>query len=529
MRCSTFVALILSGIAPVLACNDCGNPEHKSPRPNRGKPAFVDGKFAQYMNNTAACEKRKEVPNFTGFIKVGKKYENSKMWFWLFEQRDSLGYEPLVLHLGGGPGLPGSQSLLDGTGPCVVRPKTEWPIDNEDHYLHDAARVLYVDALFGTGYSTGPEVKTTEEAVKYLSQFLQRFYMKFWKFHKGPLMIWGADYNAHLAAAFAAEILRKNHVAAQKGYNGTWVPVPLRLLGFDSPRLDLTIQHKAAIDYSHENKWRKLISAQDRDILLKEFTTKYEDRFTECGLNRSMNCTKEIAEQKALWHTLTHGRAFGKGPELERHASLDNIRRIRQKDDPIELERLSEATSKTKWISSEKTQKIIGLTGGRINLGPLKYEPYNVGLEKKFWQSGDAIRSSLPDLDLVLSAGIPTMFVVGGTDFNTNSIGVLRVAEAIKHPGQEKFKKAETLQFGTEEREKIGSTNKEGWVWKDDAATVKTAGNITFITVKSAGHHVAKWTPNTLTKCFKWHIEGYSPGREHRSSSGRMRNYYGPQ
>ncbi|KAH7162243.1 Alpha/Beta hydrolase protein [Dactylonectria estremocensis] len=528
MRSSAIVALLLGGIAPALGCTDCFIAQ-PSPPYDRGDPELHNKKYSQYMNNTGACEKRRTVPNFTGFIKVGPQKEHAKMWFWLFEPRDDPNGEPLVLHLGGGPGIPGSQSVFDGTGPCIVNPLTAGPIDNEYSYLHGDASVLYVDPIFGTGYSTGPPgVDTTEKAVKHLSQFLQRFYIQFWKYHNRPLMIWGVDYGAHLAAALAADILKKNHVAAQKGYNGTYIPVKLRMLGFDSPRLDLTIQHKAAIDYSYENKWRKLISAEDRDLLLDEFS-QYEDRWTECSLNRTMNCAREISEHKALWHTLTHGRVFGKGPELERHLSLDNIRHIRKKDDPFEQARLVNATSITSWITKEKTQKEIGIMGGKINENYLEYVPYNVGLIKKFWKSGDVIRSSLPDLDLILSAGIPTMFVVGSSDFNTNPIGVLRVAEAIEHPGQKEFKESEPWQFGFEDRDLPDDTDKTKKKWKDDVATVKRAGNITVVTVNEAGHYVAKWKPGLLTAAFRWHLHGFREGYRHQSDVEGKHFLYGPE
>lgn len=56
MRSSILSTLLLGAILPAFGF---------------AKEVFHETKYAQYLNNSRACEKQKDLPNQVGFIKVG--------------------------------------------------------------------------------------------------------------------------------------------------------------------------------------------------------------------------------------------------------------------------------------------------------------------------------------------------------------------------------------------------------------------------------------------------------------------------
>ncbi|KAH6998921.1 Alpha/Beta hydrolase protein [Ilyonectria sp. MPI-CAGE-AT-0026] len=476
MRSSVLFTLLLGAILPAFGF---------------AKEVFHETKDVQYLNNTRMCEEQKDLPNQVGFIKVGDQNEDAKMWFWFYESRKAGSDGPLVLVVGGGPGVAASHIMMDGTGPCVVPEKHDYPINNRYHSLNEWASVLYVDAPIGTGFSTGNTyIDNTEMATEYMLQFLGKFFDEFPKLRRRKFGIWSIDYGAHLATSLGVEILKKNKEAVKKGYKGDYRPISFDNIGFDSPHLDLTLQHKAAIEYAHDNDWIEVITAKDRDALLKDFV-KYEKRWNDCGKHRYLDCTKEIKEHKVLWNNLTDGRVHGKGPSLSRYVDFENILKPRKNyNHEMRLGMMLNSRG-ARWLRSQATQKKLGLMGGKINGEKIEYMPFSARLHDDFWKSGDVIRSSLPHLDTLLQAGIRTLFVTGDTDFVTNHIGVTRIAEGIEFDGQEAFKKAKFFPI-LASRGENGDKDGEALWYTAEVGYARTAGPLTVVRYTGVGHYVGE-------------------------------------
>ncbi|KAF7556845.1 hypothetical protein G7Z17_g1112 [Cylindrodendrum hubeiense] len=440
---------------------------------------FNETKTVQYLSNSNWCGK--DTPNHTGFIKVGLQNENSKMWFWMFHRREALFTAPLILYMGGSPGIAASQGMLDGTGPCIIPDKGDESSNNEFHSLNQWANILYVDAPIGTGFSKGNSyIDTRELATEYMVEFLQKFFNEFPNLRNSKFGIWGVDYGAHFATSLAVDILKKNKEAKVEGYTGDWHDIPLDSIGFDSPRLDLILQHKAAIDYAYENGWVEVITKPERDAFLDQFSA-YEKGWRACSKQMDWRCNEEIQEHKALWKNLTSG--------WDGDLDLENILKPRPDYGIAQISRMMNESRETNWLRSKKTQEELRFMDGKINSQLIDYTPYNVDMHNRFWASGDVIRSSLPGLDVILQAGIRTLFISGDTDFTTNHIGISRIAEGIKHPGQTAFKDAPTSKVEWDHGQIV-----EGDV-VGAATMIKTGGNITVVNAKGVGHYLGKRDP----------------------------------
>ncbi|KPM43692.1 hypothetical protein AK830_g2852 [Neonectria ditissima] len=489
MRFSIIPTLVLGAMVPYAACVD-----------------VVKTEKAQYVSNTRACEKNVKVPNHSGFIKVGEDNEESKMWFYVAESRQLSSERNLVIYLGGGgPGMAASYAMLDGSGPCVIDPKRGRTTTNQ-FSINEWTDVLYVDSPVNTGFSKGNSyIDTTETATEYMMEFLGQFFKEFPRYKWFNIGLWGVDYGAHLATSVGATILKKNEQCLKRGQcEPGYSYIRLQSLGLDSPRLDLTLQHKAAIDYAADNDYVEIITEKDRDALQKEFVGKYEARWNKCGSAKYMDCEEEVGEHKELWKKLVEGVGHRR---LGRKVDEEDVRRPR-KDDSINYQvRAMQNSKEARHLNQTDVQKNFGIFGGDINDKKVNYVAFNLEIHDKFWASQDVIRSSLADLEYVVKHGTRTLILGGDADIITNHIGLRRIAESLNWSGQKRFKEAKYSALPVP-RARNGDKDPNAMFESTDVGLFKTVDNLTLMKIQGVGHHVGKRKPAYLAYIVDKHGRG---------------------
>ncbi|KAK7408383.1 hypothetical protein QQX98_009423 [Neonectria punicea] len=492
MRSSILSALVLGAMVPYAACLK-----------------LIQTENAQYVNDTRLCEKNKKVPTHAGFIKVGEKNEQAKMWFHFTEARQLPAERHLVIYIGDGPGIAGSYDMLAGTGPCKIHP-TRFKSVNNKFSINEWTDILYVDTPVGTGFSKGNSyIDTTETATEYMLEFLYKFFKEFPAYDFRYKGLWGVGYGAHLATSLAAEILSKNAECNKEKCPSGYNYIPINSLGLDSPHLDLTLQHKAAIDYASDNGYAEIISPKDRDHLKKEFAKKYQERWSKCGSAKYMDCEKEVQEHKALWKNLTDGVGPRRLPRLGRKVNPEDVRKPRK--DHVNtvkyLHKVMDFSKEARWLNQSSVQKKVGLLGGKINDKKISHTAFNLQIYDKFWESQDVIRSSLADLEYIVKCGIRTLILGGDADIIANHIGLRQIAEGIEWRSQKKFKDAKYLPLAIP-RERDGAKDVDAYWQTYDAGEFKTVDNLTLMKFRGVGHNLGKRKPGYLTYIFDKHSRG---------------------
>ncbi|EGO27192.1 hypothetical protein SERLADRAFT_413693 [Serpula lacrymans var. lacrymans S7.9] len=159
---------------------------------------------------------------YTGYLDVddGAKH----MFFYFFESRRDPANDDVMMWINGGPGCSSATGLLFELGPCSIdinnisENGTMW----NPYSWNKEANIFFLDQPVGVGFSYadfGETVETTEDAAKNIHAFITIFFETFKQFTGRPLHLSGESYgvNGRYLPLFASEIYDKNQVAQAEG------------------------------------------------------------------------------------------------------------------------------------------------------------------------------------------------------------------------------------------------------------------------------------------------------------------------
>jgi cathepsin A (carboxypeptidase C) len=137
-----------------------------------------------------------------GFVKLNA---TDDMFYWLFESRDNVAEDPLVVWLTGGPGCSSEVAIFAENGPFSV--KEDLSLLRNDFSWNNKANVLYVDQPVGTGFSKAADqdyTKSETEVAIDFRLFLLGFLDKHPELKGRELFITGESYAGHYIPAISA-------------------------------------------------------------------------------------------------------------------------------------------------------------------------------------------------------------------------------------------------------------------------------------------------------------------------------------
>ncbi|KAH6898254.1 Alpha/Beta hydrolase protein [Thelonectria olida] len=457
------------------------------------KPDLIFTDNMQYKANSTFCERRT----------IDHEHQ---LWFSFYPSRLDIENAPTILWFPDGPGMPGSWDMVGANGPCTHSHASEELHDNF-YSLNTWANILYVDGPVSSGFSHGEILVTTRQAAaKLMRMFFVRFADKFPEYFQNQVVAWGVGYGAHLATAFAADMIRKNTLNKMERKEGVdpdyafdYKFFPIHKLVLDSPLLDLTTQFKSAIEYSHYNNLSQIIPQNESEAMLNTFETWYEKRWTNCSTYKQWDCKKELQEFGLLWGNLTN-RKDEDGNMVDPHNILKETRLYENLDENIAAMKNS---ARYRILTSKKAEKGLGLRGkGTMRVEHVNYDVYTRYLHDKFWNLGDSIRSSAEDLELVLNAGfgppedftpaVNTFMFVGEADLLANPLGVRRVIDKMEWPHKKQFDDAKFQRVLYQEQTAM---NKQANTTEHDIGMVRASNNLVVYELKNLGRNTFRMNP----------------------------------
>ncbi|GJE84749.1 peptidase S10, serine carboxypeptidase [Phanerochaete sordida] len=179
-------------------------------------PSF--GRHQVRVKKTDFCDPTVNV--YTGYLDVddGAKH----MFFYFFESRQDPAKDDVMMWINGGPGCSSATGLLMELGPCNIDMKNEstngtvW----NPHSWNNHANIFFLDQPVGVGYSYadyGESVGTTEDAARNIHAFITIFFETFKEFSGRPIHLSGESYGGRYLPAFASYIHDQNQLAKSKG------------------------------------------------------------------------------------------------------------------------------------------------------------------------------------------------------------------------------------------------------------------------------------------------------------------------
>ena len=316
--------------------------------------------------------------------------QTMNIWFWLFEAREPTPNAPIVLSLGGGPGIASTTKVFDGTGPCrFIRGKDDARMNHEG--FNDQVDMLYVDHPIPAGFSYGGSmISTREESTNVLYSFLQKFIEEFPHYADRRWGIWAEGYGSHFALDLGAFILRQNTNIA-KGRPHGLKNIKFQAVGLASPLIDTAKQYGEALEYANKNKIRQLLPSKDYRFLKKQFETEVKPALVDCGQHtpKRKDCADVVMQYQQLWRNLTVGKEHPNGRRARTNYNYLNINERIVKNSAQDIENKIMKSKTGKWLSRSGVLKSLGISESPTAAGWKGVDPVSKNVTNKFWDSGD--------------------------------------------------------------------------------------------------------------------------------------------
>ncbi|OSD01828.1 peptidase S10 serine carboxypeptidase [Trametes coccinea BRFM310] len=157
---------------------------------------------------------------YTGYLDVD--YGAKHMFFYFFESRRDPSTDDVMMWINGGPGCSSSMGLLMELGPCNIdmgntsSNGTLW----NPYSWNAEANIFFLDQPVGVGFSYadfGETVETTEDAAKNVHAFLTIFFETFDEFKGRSLHLAGESYGGRYLPTFASYVYDQNQIAKEEG------------------------------------------------------------------------------------------------------------------------------------------------------------------------------------------------------------------------------------------------------------------------------------------------------------------------
>lgn len=430
-------------------------------------------------------------------------------FFWAFESRNDPKNDPVLLWLNGGPGCSSFTSLMENA-PCLVN--GEGGTTFNPFAWNSNATVILLDQPIGVGFSysdwTHPEkhnktekvparARDTPSAAKDTSAFLHLLALHakdvfgsdahpsgISSFHMS-----GESYAGRYLPLIASQILQDNEHALKHPNEGI-EPLPLESVllgnGFVSPRH----QYKAFIDFPCQNRhgWGKFVSDEECKQMYEDWPM-CEALVEKCNVGERNDAHDVLACKLAEEYCNTK---LGEAYERTGRSPYDF-----NKYGEYEEQEWLEA-----FFNKPSTQRALGVDAHVGDGRDGKFTGCSDAVFKHFGKTGDGSRSSVWAVQELLARGIAVLVYEGNHDWICNFEGA----------------EAWTLDMDWEHAEEYRRLEKTDWyenthgIKGDLAGRYKTAGNLSFVEIDSAGHFVPHDQPRAALSMLNYWLHGKERG-----------------
>ncbi|XP_028295942.1 lysosomal protective protein [Gouania willdenowi] len=405
-------------------------------------------------------------------------------WF-VTSQRDPV-KDPLVLWLNGGPGCSSMYGFLSENGPFHVNSDGATLYENPFSW-NQIANVLYLESPAGVGYSYADDKKyaTNDDEVaddNYLA--LQSFFTKFPNFTQNEFFIVGESYGGIYAPTLSLRVATGKNKTHFVGF----------AIGNGISSFELNDQSLIYFAYYHgllgENLWRDLnINCCDNGscnfynsssttcqmLVYQAFIIVHDMGLNEYSLY--MNCEGDQRFHRSYERTMTHlFKNIRKS--LKTHKVSARLSRSVGGVPPC-----IDSRAQTKWLNRGDVRKALHI--------PDTLPPWDM-CSDEVGEQYTVLYSTMKDVYLkLLSLGLRALVYNGDTDMACNFLGDQWFVEGLGIKPTSKY---------------------QHWIYQRQiAGFYQQFGNITFLTVKGAGHMVPQWAPGQAFHMFQSFITNANP------------------
>nr|GAT47487.1 carboxypeptidase s1 [Mycena chlorophos] len=454
--CRYKLASLLAGQIPVRNGVIGGVSETPAPivEKTSTKPLVTTPGALRVVENSGVCETTPGVFQASGY---GDLTSTESIFFWYFNARNDPDTAPLSLWFNGGPGSSSMLGLFQELGPCRINNQSTAVTLNPFSW-NTNSNMLFIDQPVGVGFSHGTmNVGTSLEAAADVWSFLQIFFndSRFADLATRKLAIWTESYGGHYGPTFAAYFLSQNAAIAAGTITG--IPLNLQVLGVGDGLTDPISQYPGYITYAGSNPYHTLVSASEISSANKSFNTAStgcKARIVACNAggsntvcsNAQSTCNNNILSPLA--------------------GNWDVYYVLTENPDPYP----PDLTSYLKTIETT--------VGAEVT-----WEETNDNVYDNFAATGDWMRSSLPDLELVINSGVRVLIYDGDADYILNFDGVEAMIASLNTSFSAQLNKQTFTPFRV-----------NGLL----AGQYKNAGTFSYVRIYGAGHEVPAYKNGSL-------------------------------
>ncbi|XP_028257763.1 lysosomal protective protein [Parambassis ranga] len=398
-------------------------------------------------------------------------------WF-VTSQRDPV-KDPLVLWLNGGPGCSSLDGFLSENGPFHVNDNGATLYENTFSW-NKIANMLYIESPAGVGFSYSDDQKyaTDDDQVADDNyKALQSFFAKFPNFTKNEFFIFGESYGGIYAPTLSLRVATGKASINFKGF----------AVGNGLSSFDLNDQSLIYFGYYHglfgEVLWRDLNinCCNQGHCNFYNFTSEAcktqvsvaAGIIYNSGLNvyaLYMDCMGRSSSHRSYDRTMSH--LF---KNSWKHSHTQKISGASVSMSLGEVPPCINSTAQINWLNRGDVRKALHIPD---TLPPWDICSDPVGDQYK------TLYATMKDVYLkLLSLGLRSLVYNGDTDMACNFLGDQWFVEGLGIKPTTKY---------------------QTWIHDDQiAGFYQQFGNITFLTVKGAGHMVPQWAPGPALQMFQ--------------------------
>ncbi|KAJ7028891.1 serine carboxypeptidase [Mycena alexandri] len=409
------------------------------------------------------------VNSFVGYIDIRARH----LFFYYFESRNEPALDDVVLWLNGGPGASATLGLFTELGPCTII--SDNATEYNPHSWNSKSNLLFIDQPVGVGYSYAEHdeaVDTTEAAAKDIAAFLAIFFESMQGLKGRPFHIAGESYGGRYVPLFAAEVYDQNRRLGQFGMT------PVNLIS-------------ALIGNGCSDRYHMITSHYDMQC--STFAGPPIQSISVCtqmkqALPRCQNAFRTHCEESFDLINCRAAQSFCMNAlETPFHLTGKSVYDIR-------TECIGDVRDTLCYPQTKHISNYLNLSSTRTMLGIDEWSPEFalVGwpVNAAFDTSGDVLKSSALYIAALLERGVRVLVYAGTYDLACNFVGNDRVTRDLEWHGQKEFG-AQPLREWLVEGKPAGET--------------RAFGELTFATVRDAGHQVPHDSPaNALELLNRW-------------------------
>eukprot|EP00118_Oscarella_pearsei_P012149 m.86868 g.86868 ORF g.86868 m.86868 type:complete len:433 (+) comp36517_c0_seq3:45-1343(+) len=408
-----------------------------------------------YINKLPGDPGNPQIQQYSGYLEIG----NGKHLHYWYVQSQISDRLPVVLWLSGGPGCSSMDAVLSQTGPYMISSDGKvLSLVNNTFGWFQFAHVLYLDSPIGVGFSfADKEVQTYNETevVNDIYIGLQVFFQEYKENAEDALYIFAEGY-ASIEAVLLAEKIASNSSISLGG------------LLLEGGYLDEAKNENSFIDYAY---YHGFISASLWDSLhktcCKNGTCSYfrPDKGSLCQTN-----LETVRSFTDLLDNYDGIKSCKLPAHLQEEFSLSSLPCINQ-------------TAETLYFGNEDVKVALHIA---IQAG--NWTPCSENVSRHYKPYRTSISSNIRNL--IQNSNIRIALVTGDVDMKFNILGIQWSIDALKMETTVAWR---------------------AWQYEDDVGGYVTeyARKLSVLTVKGAGHFIARSLPGPLAQLAAVFVEGH--------------------